>query len=183
MGDHPDWERYGIRPPNAFQKVGDPTRWGVQLDTTIPAAGLQNSTQILQAQTRDAYSRSWSLIGTLALHPDLWGAAAGVEVSLEVVMGVGQAQISQRIALFYGTGFPGALCEGQYLPNGGPYQAIPLTIGSTTVLSRPFAAIGAIVGQAINIRARYNIAGVFPALPAPSNLAIMLTPYAAGEGL
>lgn len=183
----PDWARYVMpqqQPGPHLPPVGDPTRWGAQLDTIIPAAGLQSSTQILSAVTRDGYSRSWSLVGTLSLHPDLWVAAAGIIVDLDIAMGVGQAVISQRIALFY-AGQASSLCNAQYLPNGGPYEAIPTTSPTTgtTLLARSFAAIGALVGQSINIRARYTVAAVFPALPESSNITLMIAPYAAGDKL
>ena len=183
----PDWDRYVMpqqQPGPALPPVGDPTRWGAQLDTLIPATGLQQSSQILAASTNDAYSRSWSLIGTLSLHPDLWAAGARIIVSLEITQGVGQTHITQRLCLFDPSVAAG-LCYTQYVPNGGPYESIPSASPTTgaTLLTRSFAAVGALVGQSINIRARYVVAAVFPALPEISNLALLLTPYAAGEKL
>lgn len=180
----PDWDRYVMPQPPSGPPVGDPTRWGAQLDTLIPATGLQTSTQILSATTRDGYSRSWSLIGSLSLHPDLWVAAAGIVVDLDIAMGVGQAVINQRLALFY-AGQASSLCNAQYLPNGGPYESIPSTSPSSgaTLLTRSFAAIGALIGQSINIRARYTVAAVFPALPETSTITLILAPYAAGTKL
>jgi hypothetical protein len=187
MADHPDWGRFGIAPPNKYQPVGDPTRWGVSLDTLIPATGLVDTPQILQIQTRDPYSRAWSIFGTLTMTAELWGTGAGVDIDLDMVMGVGQAQITQRLVLFNGTGVPAtatALCEAQYLPNGGVYAAISgPALGAATRQTRAFAAVGAVIGQSINIRARYNIAGVFATLPQTTNLSLIVAPYAAGQGL
>lgn len=164
-------------------RVGDPTRWGAEIQTIIPATGLQVTQQVLAAATRDAYSRSWSMLGTLSLPPDLWNAASGITVSLEAVMGVGQAQIAQRISLFDPTQ-NGGLCYAQYLPNGGPYESIPShSSDGAVILSRSFAAIGALIGQSINIRARYSVAAIFPALPAVSTLTIIVAPYAPGSKL
>jgi hypothetical protein len=182
----PDWNRYLVR-GQAAAHVGDPTRWGAQVETLIPATGEVTSTQVLAASTRDAYSRSWALLGTLELPAELWNAAiagVGVSVSLDVSVGVGQTLLTQRLSLFEASGplATGGLCETQYLPRTagqGPYLAINTANG----LTRSFAAIGALVGQSINIRARYSIAAVFASLPARSLLSVIVCPFAAGEGL
>ena len=182
LGD-PDWDRYLIKGGPAQPPVGDPTRWGSQTLTLVPAAGLQTSTQILAASTRDAYSRSWGMIGTLSLPSELWNAVAGVAVSLDVSMGVGQALLTQRIALFSALAVSQGLCITQYEANGGPYQSITDVVAGVPIQTRAFAAIGAIVGQSVNIRVRYSIAAAFASLPTTSELVIALTPFAAGQGL
>lgn len=187
-GDDPDWDRYLVDAGKKGLPVGDPTRWGSQaftrIDTSVPD---QPSTQVLQASTLDSYSRSWALLGTLTLPPDLWNAAAFVEVTLEIIMGVGQAQVTHRIVLFSAAP-AGGLCYTQYIVNGGPYKSVPVAaVGGnptyTTDQSRAFAAIGALIGQSINIRAIYQIGAVTAQLPTTSVLNVILTPFAAGKGL
>lgn len=192
----PDWGRYvldhhGQNAPGAPAQppVGDPTRWGAELDTLIPASGLQDSRQILHVQTRDAYSRSWTLFGTLSLPADLWAAASGVGVSLEIDMGVGQTVLHQKLMLFLGNTpagsliGAGALCEAQYVIKGGVYQSFVQVTDGVPILTRSFAAVGALCGQSINIRARYDISGIFAQLPTISKIALIVAPYAAGEKL
>lgn len=185
----PDWDRYVMphqQPGAHLPPVGDPTRWGASLQTLIPATGLQSSTQILAATTRDAYSRSWSLIGTLSLPIAIYGGGVSISVALEITQGVGQAQITQRIVLYSGglTPVGSGLIVTQYYPNGGVYEGIvsasPLT--GAPYYTKSFAAIGALVGQSINIRAAYTCAAL-PGLPDVSDITLLLAPYAAGDKL
>ena len=188
MGD-PDWDRYLVDAGKKGLPVGDPTRWGSQVLTRIDLnlTADQQSQQVLQVSTIDSYSRSWALLGSLTLPPDLWNAASAVEVSLDCTMGVGQAQVTQRLVLF--SAVPaGGLCYNQYLPNGGPYKGIPVAAvgGNTTYTtdqSRAFAAIGALVGQSINVRVNYSIGFATTQLPTTSILNVIVAPYAAGKGL
>lgn len=188
----PDWDRVLVH-QGKTQPVGDPTRWGAQEFTLlpVPSAATQNllQTQIIQAATRDGYSRSWALNGTLSLPADLWTPGAlGVEVSLQIQMGVGQAQVLHEIMLW--SPVPqGGLCDSQYFPNGGPYVAYtspPLSqVPGVVDRTRAFAAIGALVGATINIRAKYNLAAAAAAavFPTRSLIQLVLTPFAAGTGL
>jgi hypothetical protein len=185
----PDWERFGIHPPGAFMPVGNPTRWGAQLTTQLADFSTQATPQILSMSTRDGYSRSWTLLGTLGLSSSLWGTALAdiVIVRLEITMGVGQAQITHSIVLLgpdTTTFLPGGsgLCITQYWRNGGPYYAIPE--GTSPQQQRAFAIVGGLTGQSISVRAVYQIGATgSPALPSPSVLSLLLNPYAAGEGL
>lgn len=178
----PEWERYGVTPNAQQQKVGDPTRWGAQVLTTIPAAGLVDSAQVLAIATRDQYARSWSLLGTLGLTAEMWNSPGvgpvGCTITLDVAMGVGQAQVVHRIVLFDNAA-PGGLCYTQYILQGGPYNQIP----ALPVLVRPFAVIGGLIGQSVNIRVNYSVNAAFAGLPLVSPLVLIAAPYAAGEGL
>jgi hypothetical protein len=198
----PDWDRFIMKAPGTSAPVGDPTRWGAQifqaLDDNVP---LLSTPQILQVSTRDGYARSWSLEGTLSL-PTLTWNTADVIVQLEITMGVGQVQITHAVLLFNPaintppTGLPaaprGGLCLNQYFFYGGPYNAIGEANpgGVLANQARAFAIIGGLIGQSISIRATYQLQGATatglpptPGLPAISRLALIVTPYAAGEGL
>lgn len=187
--DHPDWGRALVPPASVVQPVGDPTRWGASGITLLSAPGTGEvfATQIIQAATRDGYSRSWSLNGSLSLPADLWNYAF-TSVALEIQMGVGQAQVLHKISLFEGTPV-GGLCYTQYFPNGGPYLAYSTptlsTVGGTIDRTRCFAAIGALIGSTINIRAVYTIgaAGAPAVFPTRSQINLVLSPFAAGHGL
>jgi hypothetical protein len=155
----------------------------------LPANLVQQfSQQIIFVQTRDAYSRSWALIGQLTLPQAAWNAAGtfpagpfGMIVALEVVQGVGQTQVTQDIILMCGNNPLVGLCNTQNAINGGPYLS---TFGGPPNFdeSRPFSAIGALVGNNINVRARY-IGGTNVGLPTTSLCSAIITPYAAGLGL
>lgn len=191
MTNPPDWDRYrvtaGQNVPNI--PVGDPTRWGSIVSTALDAALVQQfSDQIVLVQTRDAYARSWALIGQLTLPQAAWNAAGafpagpfGMIVALEIVQGVGQTQVKQDIILMCGNNPTVGLCNTQNAINGGPYLS---TFGTSPPFdeSRPFSAIGALVGNTINVRARY-IGGTNVGLPATAQCSALITPFAAGVGL
>jgi hypothetical protein len=199
---NPDWGRTLVNTGRQGAPVGDPTQWGAQVITQIPAvADTTISAQIIQAATVDAYSRSWAIVGTLSLPFALWGApgvytgdptSTPYTVWLEVIMGVGQTQIVHNIVLSAGDQNPTVgLCTTQSsalytgpipAPGLGPYQPAFPPLGATHQV-RPFAAIGALVGHTIAIRAVYQIGMLAPGLPAASTIAILLTPFAAGQGL
>lgn len=197
----PDWGRYQVAPQGRIAPVGDPTRWGAQVFTRVQASAVVGegniySGQILSLATRDGYARAWSILGTLTLPGTTW-LLTGSEILcfLECTLGVGQVQITQSIALFASFG-PAAsknvgLCETQYVLKGGPYYGVDgepvnaVNPGSYASQTRAFAAVGALVGQSIAIRARYMYNGSPLAndFPFTSRLALIVTPYAAGEGL
>ena len=68
--------------------------------------------------------------------------------------------------------------------SGGPYNTVPdnAVVGTE---ARAFAVIGGLIGQSISMRARYQNFTVAPTpgYPTSSRLALIVTPYAAGEGL
>lgn len=189
----PDWHRYVMpsqQPHANLPPVGDPTRWGASLDTVLPVAGIDFSTQqVLQVQTHDAYSRSWSLFGSLVLPQALLIINPGIYVAIDVSMGVGQATVNQRIVLFAGAVaagslFGSALCEAQWINNGGVYDEIRMaTQAGLTMVSRSFAAVGALLGQSISVSVHYSLAPAWNPAPVTSTLSLVLAPYAAGEKL
>lgn len=200
MDDHqnegmhaPDWGRYKVTGPGHPAPVGDPTVWGKQIFVPLSdAAPIVNTQQILQIATRDGYSRSWSLFGTLSLPTITWDTAKFI-VELQISMGVGQIQINHAILLLFPAGqalggasaLAGGLCLTQNWFFGGPYNTIPEDGGAGTVESRAFAIVGGLVGQSISVRARYinQTTAPTPGLPTSSRLGLIVAPYAAGEGL
>jgi hypothetical protein len=188
MSQPVDWDRFKVAPPGKVGPLGDPTRWGSQALTPLDPAGNNIFTeQIVFAQCRDGYSRSWSLIGQLTLPQATWNAPgvfpAGpfpLIVSLVITMGVGQAAIQHQIILSCGNNAAVGLCNTQNAINGGPYLS---TFPDSILESRPFAAIGALIGNAINVRARYLIGAPATGLPTTANLSVALTAYQPGQGL
>lgn len=194
MAEHPDWGRYGARPPDKFEKVGDPTRWGA---TDRSPIGLNvfpivSSNQVISVTTRDPYARSWAALGTLTLPVAVWTTAQTIS-SILCVMGVGQIQLMQEIALWIGAGSaggPGGLIYQQDSINGGPYInpdpfLAPNDAGAViSWQQKSFSIIGGFVGHTIGIRGKYGvIVGAMPELPAKAELSMIVTPFAAGEGL
>lgn len=179
-----------LAPPPAVP-LGDPTRWGGRLSTVFPAIASEVWTdQLLLASTADAFSRSWSLTGTLYMSTTAWGQvsvwpAGGAPpyfVTLEILQGVGQQTITQELLLSSGSpaGFaatPYGMCMQQSAEFGGPYfpRLDPAGVGPQ---GRSFAAIGALIGHAISVRMHI----VNYSLPVPEDISVeaVLTPYAAG---
>lgn len=190
----PDWDRYSVATAK-IAPVGDPTRWGARVDTLIPlptSPGDSLAAQILAVATNDNYSRAWSLLGNLTLPMITWQTAtAEVACVLEISLGVGQIQIDHNIVLANCNGQKG-LCFQQDIANAGPYIAyrrIPTRSGDAGGFiydeTRSFAIIGGLVGQSINVRARFSsgIAANVRGIPTTARLELIVTPYAAGEGL
>lgn len=192
MGNDPDWGRFGIAPPNTFQKVGDPTRWGAQDSTNVTVNGFaQSSRQVLQIVTRDPYARPWAVLGTLSMPVSVWDTAQMI-ASLVLTMGVGQVQLTQEIALWIGTGSgggPGGLAYDQDSNQGGPYIASNTYFAQNVAgdqiayQTRAFAIVGGLVGQSIAVIGRYGTLGANSELPAPALLSLIATPFSAGQGL
>jgi len=175
-----DWGRFGIQHPNAYQKVGDPTRWGAKI-TQVPAFApgspltqILQSSQIISAQCRDPYARQWSIVGTLKC--DLWlfnnsNVAPGWTSILSVTMGVGQNQIIHNIDLR-------ATVEAD-----APFYVDSFTSGG--LRERAFIIPGALVANAISIQVINTVNYVLLPLPDgdPITTALQICPLAAGTGL
>jgi hypothetical protein len=180
----PDWERYKVTAKGVNAPVGDPIRWGVQIFTPVPAVTNVTAAAI-SVSTRDGYSRSWSMLGTLTLPNSVWSSATSY-VALDCTMGVGQVQLTQSIVLLLGAGGPtGGLCRQQNVSNGGPYFAVAEPHPGVAGLddTYPFAIIGGLVGQSLSVRVNYALPVATPDLPTISRLTLVVAPYAAGEGL
>lgn len=191
-GHNPDWGRFGIAPPNTFQKVGDPTRWGGR-DTSILQNNslVESSAQIVQVATRDQYSRTWSMLGVLSM-PQTAFDEAQVAAVLLMTMGVGQVQLVHKIPLWYGSGTAASsLCYDQDVANGGVYfngdhYLAPNVAGAAITYSdKCFAITGGLLGQTLSARVQYLLAGAgpMPDLPAPVYLTLIVNPFSAGDGL
>lgn len=201
-----DWQDVLIHPDQKKMPVGDPTLWGNTVRTSIDEDPILTNTpriiygdQILLAQANDQYSRSWSLSGVLSVPgvgwrflpgdipsgPDL--PTDGMNVFLSVVQGIGKVTIEQQINLAC-NGFSTniGLCWNQSSISGGPYVPTysPTPIDANSYINLPFAAIGALIGNTISVRAVYLRGG--SASGVIINNAIMtcvLTPYAPGQGI
>lgn len=167
--------------------LGDPTRWGGAISVAYPAAGSEIwSEQILQAQTVDAYARSWSLTGTLTLSTTAWAAvstwpaaAPPYFITLEILQGVGQRTITQELLLTTGASATIGMCNTQAAYYGGPYFP-RVTTGVAGIEGRSFAAIGALIGHSVSVRAHIV---AFNAFTTDVAIEALLTPYAAGAGI
>ncbi len=182
-----------ITPPGHYKPVGDPTRWGAAITQNIgDLAGevaLITSEQFISAHTIDPYPRPWSIIGTVAAPPNMWSLAnyprSGsfpanlFTATLSCTLGTGQAQLTHNIDLravidadapFYRYSNPG---DEMFSATGG-------------VLVLPFVIPGgAIIGNAIAIRASMGVwfGAATPNDPFQITTTVLLTPFAAGEGL
>jgi len=170
----PDWGRY-LMPPGRPAPVGDYTKWGGRVTHTLVnnSPDVLRTAPIISVATTDGYSRSWGILGNLIVPPSLINDPNAL-VMLECSMGVGQVTIVHNIALMIGSG---GLVNSQSAVAGGagPYW--------TSDEGFAFAAIGSLIGQSITIRGLFLLGAVFPGLPAPATIALVATPFAAGEGL
>ena len=205
----PDWLRTMVHPDQKKKAVGDPTLWGNSVRVPIDEAGpydgtsniLYTSPQIILAQAADHYTRSWSITGTVTAPTDAWedpalwappdilippeGGGPRLSVYLAVLQGTEKITIEHMICLVYGgdTGNRG-LCNNQSSKHGGPY--LPSVSSDFLEQTRPFAAIGALIGNTVTVRAlivRGNGGGSIPGVVPSVTIAAMVTPYAPGAGI
>jgi hypothetical protein len=162
-----------------------------------------NSQSIVNAAAADGYSRSWSIVGNLRVPRyfiySTYGTPApvaaagaypfppvgGLNVLLEIIVGVGQISFTQHILLMASGAPTLGLCNTQAAANGGPYAEThyedPLT--GDHFLTRPFAAVGSITANTISIRGSFELGGVAAKRTYPMTLVVGVAPYAAGETL
>jgi len=166
--------------------------------------------QIVLVQAADQYARSWSLAGNISVPFNAWtvdpsptppgfygnlDAAPPLRVWLQITQGIEKVTLSQQILLMSGgvdetTGAGNyGLCNTQWSAVGGPYGELlsdnAPVIGPTTQLVRSFAAIGALIGNTLSIRAVYTRGGVIgQPLDVPNaSVSLIVTPYAPGQGM
>jgi hypothetical protein len=172
MGIHEvDWARYLDVESRATSQdhtaLGDPVRWGGQETTIVNPVGTFPSQQLVRVQTRDPYTRSWQMLGTLSAALDVWAAdAASWKAGLEIAMGVGQTTVYHTIDLRALV----ALAAPFYIsPDGG--------------ITRPWFMSGGLLGRAISVRIVHTLNTETFAAPREITVAAMVTAFAAGSGL
>jgi hypothetical protein len=198
----PDWVRVMVHPDQKKKAVGDPTLWGnvvrvlIDDDPVLPPNGVYTSPQIVLAQASDHYTRSWSLTGAVTAPNDVWNdpnpfpppaslvqpAGPRLSVYLAISQGSEKVTIEQVITLLFGGDVNNVgLCNNQSSAHGGPY--LPGNTADLTQQTRPFAAIGALIGNTVNVRAllvrSLASGGIVPNV----TISAMITPYAPGAGL
>lgn len=195
MSNPPDWNRAMVRPNAALKPAGDPQLWGNTVAQTVDIVSVATNggvtvntqarviqgPQILQTKTRDAYARSWSLIGSVSMpfagwelpngldatapmNPDPGARDDLISVWLEITQGVGLALVTNLVLLTAGaTSQRWGLIQQQTAFNNGPYgetllvPAAPpeyrgIDLSSYGYRQRSFAMIGALVGNQISVR-------------------------------
>lgn len=187
----PDWGRHMIVPPGNFHPVGDPTRWGASVNQNLPldvtASKLDGyiSEQFISVQTRDPYSRSWAIAGTLTALgtlfslPEFDNTAGTWSATLQITMGVAQVQmvhnINLRAVIAADAPFYRASDAGEAM--FGPF-ALPLPF---TV---PFVIPGGLIGNSISICVRQDLRLAAPsAFPLAFATSLVVTPFAPGKGM
>jgi hypothetical protein len=207
----PDWARTLVHTGGKTQPVGDPTVWGGSITTQIDSDPVLGNTprvigggQVILAQAKDRYARSWSLTGVLWVNSTILGTASPdtappsyvetfpvtpttptLTVWLSVLMGVERMQQEHQILLMAGDQAQNfGLCWNQNSGNGGPYGAqIPDPINSA-MRGLPFACIGALIGNTLAIQGIYVRGPTLGAEVCPEvRLTCMVTPYAPGQGI
>ena len=212
----PAWHQVIVHPEGKAAPVGDPTLWAGQVTTPIDSAPEGNTPRVIQgaqivmAQARDRYSRSWSLSGVVTLpqaawngsgpgvasppsFPDPAGGPAGtpLEVWISVLQGIEHITVEHLILLMSGgtgSGHAWGLCNQQATSNpllpgaGGPYGAtFTSPLAEQGQQGRAFAIIGGLIGNTISVRGIF-VRGPGGIVPNAS-INCMLTPYAPGAGI
>lgn len=192
----PDFSRVRIDAAQKQMPAGDPTLWAGQVVTPVgDTPGVFNGNQIILAQAADRYARSWSLSGTVTCPSHAWtapgaatapnfpdpaGSTTRLEVWISVLQGIEMLVVEHLILLTAGT--PYGLCQQQHTSQNGPYgSTFTSPLPEAGQESRGFAAIGALIGNTISVRAIY--ARGAGGLISSAAVACILTPYAPGQGI
>lgn len=192
----PDWGRVMVRGPNELQapQLGDPVRWGAEFRVAMPQVlGTQvaRSGQIVSAQCRDAYSRSWGIAGSLSYPAIIFALASPAVLSglnpnewtaiLSISMGVGQAQMIHNIDLRAVMAADRPFYRSSDQTMGGLIG--PINLGTDNIIE-PFVIPGSLVANALSIQVVivFNFAAAAPD-PLPFVCNVQLTPFAAGDRL
>lgn len=194
----PDWGRVLVNTAQKKAPAGDPTLWGNTVTTLIDEVSFEAhppmttfySEQIVMAKAADQYSRSWSVTGAVSLPPVVWGMTPAnppigltppdgttFSVYLSVLQGMEKVTIEHVILLACGGSF--GLCNAQSTVNNGPY--VPTT-PDPNLETRAFAAIGALIGNSIAMRAVFVRSGDESFIPR-ATISLMVAPAAAGAGI
>src|SRR5262245_18174825 len=199
IGD-PDWGRFGIKPPDAFLKVGDPTRWGTTILQPVPFTSVGPhrlvTEQSIQIACRDGYARNWSIVGTVGANSNLWSFTDGLGVVgagpltwscyISVRMGVAMNTIVHNINLratidadapFY-IDSPTAIAEAPPIPPSAVNRQYTSRV-------RPFVVPGSVCANQISVQIVNIVEYALPPLPDGDavQVAIQLAPIAAATGL
>ena len=209
----PDWANILIHPDQKKNPVGDPTLWANQITTLVDADPIAGNTprtiqgdQIVLVQAADRYSRSWSLSGVVFTDTDAWNSGASsvtpptspydagardlnnLAIWLSITQGIEKITLEQQILLMAGnTSVNYGLCNNQFTQNGGPYGELYNTLPPTESdqQGRAFAAIGSLIGNTISIKPIITRGGVpgSQGIIGSVTIALILTPYAPGQGM
>jgi hypothetical protein len=173
MGIHEvDWARYLDVESRATSQdhtpLGDPARWGGEVKTVVTPTGVFGSgAQLIRVQTRDPYSRTWQMLGTLSAALDVWASdAASWKAGLEVGMGVGQTTVYHTFDLRVLV----ALAAPVYIsPDGG--------------ITRPWVISGGLFARAIAARIVHTIDSETFAGERTITTAAVVSVFSAGTGI
>jgi hypothetical protein len=158
----------------SWSPIGDPTRWGSRDDVTLPVVGegsvaVVATQQLVRVQAIDKYSRNFQIIGNIALPQTVWDLdAAGLQIGLQVTMGVGQAALLQTFnvrALI-------AQAAPWYIDGGG---------GAGNVV-KAFTVSGGVVGNTVNAVVVFTLAATL-AGAVSAGAELQLSPFSAGFGI
>ena len=178
--DNIDWDRYRVdsraqqQTGANYTRLGDPTNWGRERSFTLVkgATGFDKSGAMVRAQCTDGYARAWYLTGTLEVSDVLYNSEPPTvqwNVQLEIIQGVGQAIVSQRLSVRRLI----TIAESVYDP----------TALGTGRRSYPWVVSGGLFAQAISVQTISLYSGEGPGPDETFKLAIAMGPIAAGDGV
>ena len=149
--------------------LGDPTRWGAAENIHVVGPNPAATSQFLQVQTIDPYSRSWQIIGTVGAFQECWDlAAASFKLTMELTMGVGQGTLVHLFDI------------RAAINNAAAWY---VTQNSNNKIVKPFILAGGIIGRNLNARMVVQFPGLGAAVAFDVSVAALITPLAAGSGI
>jgi hypothetical protein len=185
MAADPNWGRAGVKPPDKYAALGDPTRWGATArvqNTGVLVAGQQvilQSEQFISVQCRDGYPRAWTIAGMINTLAEMFAAADYSSIgasywgcSLFVTMGLGQTQIIHNFNL------------RAVLTADSPYYYFsdfqsPFT--DAAFPTKAFIIPGAVIGTTVGIQVFQTVKLAFPpAFSIPFTTSVIVTPFDPG---
>jgi hypothetical protein len=178
--DDIDWDRYRVdsraqqQTGAGYTRLGDPTNWGRERSFTLRkgVTGYDKSGAMVRAQCTDGYARAWYLSGTLEVSDVLFESTPPDviwNVQLEIIQGVGQAIINQRLSV-----------RRMITIAASVYDPTPL---GNARKSYPWVVSGGIFAQAVSVQTISLYTGEGPGPDETIKVAMALGPIAAGDGV
>lgn len=175
--DDIDWGAYQVdsratkQTGAGYTRLGDATNWGRERSFTLASGGGDKSAMV-RAQCTDGYARAWYLTGTLEISDVLFAStppAVVWDAQLEIIQGVGQAIVTQRLNLRRLIGIATSV-----------YDPTPTGSGRK---SYPWVVSGGIFAQAVSVQTIVGYGGPEDPPNETFRIAMALGPIAAGDGV
>ena len=177
MGKDADWGKAQVdsraqhQSGDGFTRLGDATNWGRERSFTL-ARNAADTSAMVRAQCTDGYARAWYLTGSLEISDALYDSTPPSviwDAQLEIIQGVGQAIVTQRLNLRRLIGLAASVYDPT--PTGAARN------------SWPWVVSGGIFAHAVSVRTIVAYGGPEVLPDETFRIAMALGPIAAGDGV